>query len=209
MHPIGIGETARRVIGKDIAVTITEDIQEAAGPLQVCAGHISGCEAAVHAMSQVSESQQTEAVLLVDASNTFNLLNREAALRSIQELFLSLSKIIINTNREDSQFFIDGSTLYSQEGTTQGDPLAMAMYATAITPLTHRFQGDGIKQAWYADDATAGGSLKQHQWWNRIVELGPDYGYFPNAMKTWLIAFFYQSKGTKIAKLMRYAPNSI
>ena len=165
MHPIGIGETARRVIGKDIAVTITEDIQEAAGPLQVCAGHISGCEAAVHAMSQVSESQQTEAVLLVDASNTFNLLNREAALRSIQELFLSLSKIIINTNREDSQFFIDGSTLYSQEGTTQGDPLAMAMYATAITPLTHRFQGDGIKQAWYADDATAGGSLKHLREW--------------------------------------------
>jgi len=53
VHPIGVGETARRIIGKAIAVTITEDIQEAAGPLQVCAGHISGCEAAVHAMSQV------------------------------------------------------------------------------------------------------------------------------------------------------------
>jgi len=62
--PISIRKTARRIIGKAIAVTITEDIQEAAGPLQVCAGQISGCEAVVHAMRQVFESQRTEAVLL-------------------------------------------------------------------------------------------------------------------------------------------------
>ncbi len=51
--------------------------------------------------------------------------------------------------------------VYSQEGTTQGDPLAlaMAMYAIAITPLIYQLEDTGIKQAWYADDATAGGSL--------------------------------------------------
>ena len=49
VRPICIGETVRRIIGKAIATTIT-DIQEAAGPLPVCAGHVSGCEAAVHAM---------------------------------------------------------------------------------------------------------------------------------------------------------------
>ena len=157
MRPIGIRETVRRIIGKAIALTIKEDIQEAAGLLQVCAGHISGCEAAVHAMRQVYDSQQTEAVILVDASNAFNALNREAALRNIQQLCPSLSKIIINTYREDSELFIDGSTLYSQEGTTQGDLLAMAMYAIALTPLIHQLEKEGIKQAWYADDATAGG----------------------------------------------------
>ena len=25
------------------------------------------------------------------------------------------------------------------------------------------------------------------EWWDHIVKLGPDYGYFPNATKTWLI----------------------
>jgi len=35
--------------------------------------------------------------------------------------------------REDPQLYIDGSTLYSKKGTTQGYPLAMAMYAIAIT----------------------------------------------------------------------------
>lgn len=85
-------------------------------------------------------------------------------------------------HREDSQLFIDGSTLYSQEGTTQGDSLAMAMYSVAITPLIHKLEDDGIKQAWYADDATAGGSLKHlREWWDYIVELGTVYGYYPNA----------------------------
>ena len=37
----------------------------------------------------------------------------------------------------------------------------MAMYAVAITPLIHQLEGDGIKQAWYADNTTAGGSLKR------------------------------------------------
>ena len=62
------------------------------------------------------------------------------------------------------------------------------MYAVAIIPLIHQLEDDGIKQAWYADDATAGGSLNCLKgWWDHMVEPGPDYGYFPNAVKTWLI----------------------
>ena len=136
VRPIGIGETARHIMGKAIAAVINDDIQDAAGPLQVCAGHLSGCEAAVHAMRQVFEAPDTDAVILVDASNAFNSLNRQAALRNIHQLCPALSKVLTNTYREDVQLFIDGEVLLSQEGTTQGDPLAMAMYAIAITPLT-------------------------------------------------------------------------
>ena len=64
----------------------------------------------------------------------------------------------------------------------------MAMYAIAITPLIQRLEDHGVKQAWYADDATAVGGLKHlKQWWEGIAELGPDYGYFPNATKTCLV----------------------
>ena len=52
------------------------------------------------------DSQQTEAVILVDASNAFNSLNRETALRNIQQLCPPLSIIIINTYREYAQLFI-------------------------------------------------------------------------------------------------------
>ena len=159
VRPIGVGETARRVIGKAIATAIGNDIQEAAGPLQVCAGHLSGCEAAVHAMHQVFHSSNTEAVILVEVYNAFNSLNRETALRNILHLCPPLAKVLVNTYREDVQLFIDGDTLLSQEGTTQGDPLAMAMYAVAITPLIRSLEDDKIKQVWFADDATAGGAL--------------------------------------------------
>ena len=41
---------------------------------------------------------------------------------------------------------------------------------------------------WFADDAMAGGSLNDLRgWWSRLVALGPAYGYFVNAVKTWLI----------------------
>ena len=51
------------------------DILEAAVPLQLCAGQDAGCEAAIHAMRSLFAEENTEAVLLVDASNAFNSLN--------------------------------------------------------------------------------------------------------------------------------------
>ena len=43
----------------------------------------------------------------------------------------------------------------------------MAMYTIAITPLIHQLEDESIKQVWYADDATAGGSLKHlKDWWD-------------------------------------------
>ena len=49
----------------------------------------------------------------------------------------------------------------SDAGTTQGDPLAMSMYAVGIMPLLHELQSTGTKQVWYADDATGGGTLTE------------------------------------------------
>ena len=62
---------------------IHDDIQAAAGPLQLCDGQLSGCEAAVHSMRQPYSSPELEAVILVDASNVFNSLNQQAALFNI------------------------------------------------------------------------------------------------------------------------------
>ena len=188
VRPIGIGETVRRILGKAILTAIKMDILEAAGALQLCAGQEAGNEAAIHAMRHIFEDDTSEAVLLADASNVFNSLNRIAALHNVHSLCPPLAVILTNTYREDTLLFIDGETLYSCEGTTQGDPLAMAMYAIGILPLIHQLQSDGTKRVWFADYGTAGGRLHQlHEWWTRLCNLGPSFGYFANPSKTWLI----------------------
>ena len=46
----------------------------------------------------------------------------------------------------------------SSEGTTQGDPSAMAMHAIAVKPLI-KSDVPNVKQVWYADDATNAGTI--------------------------------------------------
>ena len=187
MRPIGVGEVLRRIIAKAILKFTKDDVQNTVGCLQLCAGQRAGSEAGVHAMRQIFDDDSTEALLMVDANNAFNSLNRESALRNVQILCPSLAPILINTYRNFSQLFIDGDHLLSSEGTTQGDPLAMVMYAIGILPLIQRVNIDA-RQIWYADDASAGDKLTNLlKWWNKIEILGPAFGYHPNPSKTRLI----------------------
>ena len=155
--------------------------------LNSCGGQIAGIEAAVHATRSVFESDECEAVLRVDASNAFNALNRKVALPNIRRLCPPFATILINSYRSPTELFVNGDVILSQEGTTQGDPLAMAMYGLAIIPLIRRL--DGLcTQVWYADDCMAAGKLLQlSEWWNKLASEGPGFGYFTNASKTWLV----------------------
>ena len=70
----------------------------------------------------------------------------------------TLACILINTYCSPASLFVSGDTILSEEGTTQGDPLAMPMYAIAMIPLIRRLNND-VTQVWYADDACACGRL--------------------------------------------------
>ena len=54
-------------------------IQLPSGALQNCAGHDAGSEAAIHAMKSIFDDNNTQAALLVDATNAFNLVNHHAS----------------------------------------------------------------------------------------------------------------------------------
>ena len=189
VRPIGVCGTIRRIIAKAVLSVTGADIQDAAGTVQLCAGQKSGTEAAVHAMNLAFKEENSEAVLLVDASNAFNSLNRQIALRNIRTLCPSISTMLINSYRKDPELFVGGTTIHSKEGTTQGDPLAMPMYAIALLPLIKKVNPHcSVTQAWYADDASATGHLSDlRSWWDALVFHGPAYGYHVNASKTYLI----------------------
>ena len=188
LRPVGIGEVKRRVMGKSIMHIVSQDVQEAAGPLQLCAGQSAGVEAAVHAMRNIFAADEVDAVLLVDADNAFNRINRHAILHNIQYICPIIKHAIINTYRVPSRIFVlGGMEMLSQEGTTQGCPLAMAMYALALVPLVNQLHGL-CKQVWFADDGTGADKLEAlKKWWDVLLEKGPAYGYFPKPSKTWLI----------------------
>ena len=64
----------------------------------------------------------------------------------------------------------------------------LPMYALGVVPLINALSDDFINQIWYADDVSACGRLiDAHRWWDRLVSIGPDFGYYPNPSKTCLI----------------------
>jgi len=70
-----------------------------------------------------------DSTVLVDASNPFNCSNCKVAHHNMQPFSLPLATILINTYCRDVPPFDDSCRLQSSEGTTQGNPLAMAMYS--------------------------------------------------------------------------------
>ena len=191
VRPIGVVEVLRRIVGKTISHHCQNEIKEAAGPLQTCAGHGAGAEAAIHAMRTIYQQEATDAVLLIDAKNAFNCLNRSVALHNIQIICPILAMYLINTYRRPATLFIyGGETILSREGTTQGDPLAMPWYSLSTANIINvlREIEPSIKQVWLADDATAAGDLfSLRNWYKYLEEIGDLYGYYVNKSKCWLI----------------------
>ena len=186
VRPIGVGEVIRRIIGKCVMNIAKKDVVEASGSLQLCAGQRSGSEAAIHAIYTIFEADEADGVLLIDASNAFNALNRQAALYNIRVQCPIIATYSINTYRLSSRLFITGGQeILSAEGTTQGDPLAMGLYALSIQPLITSLQGAcKIKQCWFADDASGAGPVAEiKKRWDTLGAIGPDLGYYPNHKK--------------------------
>ena len=189
VRPIGIGEVLRRIVGKVVMNEIKSDVLEAAGNLQLCAGQFGGREAAVHATTKIFQDDETQAVLLIDASNEFNRINRSVMLHNIGILCPSLAKFAENCYTQKIRLFvIGGRELSSTEGTTQGDPIAMALYGIGILPLMSVLKQPGVKQITFADDLNGAGKINSlHNWWNNLLIFGSKIGYFPEPSKSWLI----------------------
>ena len=149
-------------------------------------------------MREIYQTESTEGVLLVDADNAFNRLNRKVAINNIKNLCPAFHRYLDNTYKYPSKLHMkdDQNKIYrhilSKEGSTQGDVAAMAMYALGTRPLLDELKKsinvETCKQVWYADDSSCGGKLEEmRRWWNKLNEEGPKYGYFPKGSKTILI----------------------
>ena len=191
IRPIGVGEVLRRIIGRIITRETSDIIKEAAGALQTCAGFGAGAEAAIHVMRQTFDDDINDAVLLIDVENAFNCMNRAVALHNTRILCQIISTYLVNTYRHATRLFISGGgEIKSTEGTTQGDPLAMAWYSiNTVMIIDWLAQGNSdVKQVWLADDATTVGTIENLKtWYERLIDQGKKFGYYVNCSKCWLI----------------------
>ena len=188
VRPIGIGEVMRRIIGRTITKCLKNELMSLGSNYQLCLGQKSGNEYAIHTLRDQYSKTSADAVLLIDDENAFNSLNRKLALKNIENTCPSLLTAIKNSYSNPSKLFVNKKTIYSQEGTTQGDPLAMAMYDLAIIPLIKLLSVDNVTQKWYADDGNAVGKLSNLRTvLDKIVSLGKFFGYHVKASKCQLI----------------------
>eukprot|EP01002_Notosolenus_urceolatus_P004535 NODE_219_length_2456_cov_28.544661_g170_i0.p1 GENE.NODE_219_length_2456_cov_28.544661_g170_i0~~NODE_219_length_2456_cov_28.544661_g170_i0.p1 ORF type:complete len:706 (+),score=136.49 NODE_219_length_2456_cov_28.544661_g170_i0:106-2118(+) len=159
---------------------------EAAGSAQVCAGHSSACEAACHSFQQRFANPGTQVLLLVDASNAFNKMNRKQALANIGKLAPTLGSVAKNIYGSPSRAILsDGSSIPSVEGTVQGCPIAMQVFAMGTIPLIRSLDNISRNQGWYADDSACVGSIETAaKWMKHLKTMGEPHGYEVNMTKT-------------------------
>jgi hypothetical protein len=166
---------------------------------QFAAGLDSGIEGAIHSMNDLWDQYNQEeewGFLQIDATNAFNLQNRTMMLYNFRHLCPTMAMFAFNCYKHHSILYIRGlngkfgSMLHSREGVTQGDPLSMILYGIRMLPLIRKLKVEfpNLYQPWYADDAGAAGGFEEiHSMFDRLVELGQKYGYYPEQSKSIIV----------------------
>ena len=124
-------------------------------------------------------------VTCVDARNGFNKLSRMAMLWTVRHRWSKGSRFAFNCYRHACILIVhqDGDEcleILSEEGVTQGDPLAMILYGIDLIPLAEYIQAAvlSVLQIWYADSsAFAGKASGIKRCMEILIRMGPTHGY--------------------------------
>ena len=157
VRPVGVVEILRRISGRKNVSCIQTDLKQLRGNQQLCVGQRCGLKHAIHSLRANFDAK--DAVLLIDAANVFNLLNRKLALENKIIFGPAFFNALKNSYSSPLPLYVNGTTLWSEEGTTQCDPIAMCMYGAAILPLIQKISKVNVIHKWYADDGNACGRI--------------------------------------------------
>ena len=135
----------------------------------------------------MSLNVDTVAVLLIDAENAFNSINRKVMLHNLKFICPIIATYIINCYATPSRLFIvGGGEILSSEGTTQGHPTALSLIKFLLEFIN--LNEMNAKEVVFADDFSIAGSLNSiKDYWDKLTAIGPKYGYFPKPTKSYLI----------------------
>ena len=199
VRPLGCGEVWRRGSAKCVLAVAGHEAKTECGKDQLCAGLEAGIDGGIHAMRRLwdeNEGNDEWGFLLVDARNAFNEINRTAALWTVRHRWPSGARFTFNCYKYHATLLVrskdggDAIFIYSKEGWTQGDPIAMIVYGIVMLPVTKSIIATvpECHQPWYADDAGAGGKFNDiMRYFTTLCDKGPARGYFPEPTKSIII----------------------
>ena len=81
VRPIGFGEVLRRIIGRTIVKCNKIDLKRLGGDQHLYMGQKGGNEHAIYSLRAAFKNTDSKVILLIDAKNAFNNLNRDLTLQ--------------------------------------------------------------------------------------------------------------------------------
>lgn len=145
--------------------------------VQLCASIKCGVEDAIHTVSDLHNlHNDNHGLIVVNAKNAFNTINRSALLWNVRVLWPRASRFIFNTYHGHFPLIFKGCLviLNSSESVVQGDPLSMFIYAIASLLIIGEMEHHtNCIQIWYADDSSAFGTINSPlHWFKKLQNIG-------------------------------------
>ena len=151
------------------------------GSIELCAGKVSGCQAAIHSVQKGFKDEDPEVSLLADASNAFNSINWMSALLKISGILVHfIATIFINCYRVPIDLHIDEDVIYLSKGNIQGDPLGILMNVLATVRASNQIINHFSVANITTGPPTTGKINNLRLWWDEISLLGPRFGNHAN-----------------------------
>ena len=135
IRPIAVGEALRHLLAKCISKELAIEAAELFGAKQLGVAVRGGAESIVQAIKITFEKKRivkSGGILQIDFRNAFNSVKRSHLLGSTKLLMPSIMSFASFRYSKHSDLFFNSSTVDSQTGVQQGNPLGLVLFSLAI-----------------------------------------------------------------------------
>jgi hypothetical protein len=196
VRPLCSGDPLRRLVGKCFCMAGKTDISKAFKGRNYGVGCPGGVEVVAHSLRDTlaAHAGSDLALLKIDFKNAFNLVDREAFMRTSCAVLPGLSNWTNWCYEAPSVLLYDHKhIMWSKAGVQQGDPLGPLYFCFGLAPLVEEIAKLGpVYQKWYMDDGGIVGSVDLLlKVWDILKVKGPALGLHLNPAKcewSWLNA---------------------
>ncbi|XP_021989397.1 uncharacterized protein LOC110885960 [Helianthus annuus] len=138
IRPIAVGAIWRRLVSKVAMKKVGKEAVKYLGDYQFGVGVPNGAEAVLHSANRFLNSFHSDgslAMLTVDFSNAFNLVDCSVLLREVHRHCPSIFPWVQFLYAQPARLYVGNDRIGAFTGVQQGDPLGPLLFALALHPL--------------------------------------------------------------------------